>query len=503
MLITLFQKSQIKSLYILTAITLEYGNDVLTISEKLNMSQQAVRRHTDTLKEELAIISPNEPILIENNGQFILADTYKSNRFKPIIKLANTYLTDSRSANLLKLMIQQKKMNLLTLAHTLHISPSYCYTLIKQVNLGLKKYEIELVTQGNHVALKGEDIRLILLTYYFNKWQYELDDQLLTDFLTRHPEITSFNNIDESPIRLAIFEEALLSHGRPQKSSKHYDDHLDALYNIIQEGQDYFTHIPAPKTEAGDYLKRAVTAVTHLWITRVDSQTEQIAMANKMMALDNPISELSHNLISSFIYRFNLKYIQNDKNIYALIFFHLTINLMYIQQFRIDFSNLFYPSIDHVFKNTVDSDTDLTVEYKLIENFMKKVPIKSPIWDLASSPHFKKNIYRIFYATLNYASHSKVKIYVDMSASVDGLYLFKQKLSHLFSSDFFTFTESPLDADVVFIDRAKQIKTSGHVYLVFNMLTNQKWQDIFTYIMNIYFEKIDRLSDKSINDYFI
>lgn len=503
MLVHLFQKNQIKNLYILAAIVLEDATDIQSIAKKLNISQQSVKRTIQSLKSELTSQSPGDTVLIENNGKLCLSADYKSNPFKPIVKLANTYLSDSSSANLLKLMIQHGELNLITLSHDLHISPSYCYTLIKQLNVGLKKYDIELVSHNNMIFIKGAEIKLIFLTYYFNKWQYELDDDLLSAFLLRHPSITSYNNTDDTAVRLEIFKEVLHSRGRPKESSEHFDQHLDELYTIIQADQDYFPDIPAPQTESGEELKRAVTAITHLWVARVESSQDQIKLSDKMMVLDNPITELAHNLISSFIYRFNLEYIQKDKNIYALIFFHLTINLMYIQQFRIDFSNLFYPSVDQVFKYQVDSHSDLTVEYKLIETFMDKIPIESSLWDLASAPNFKKNIYRIFYAALNYSFQTKVSIYVDISASIDGLYLFKQKLSHVFSSDFFYYTDSPEDADIVFIDKAKKMKTTGQVYLVYNLLTNQKWQDMFSFIMEIYFEKLDKCSDQSLHDYFI
>ncbi|QIL45599.1 hypothetical protein G7081_00105 [Vagococcus coleopterorum] len=501
MLIGLFQKTQVKNLYILSAIILNQANTVESIAKNLDISTTTTKRSIAQLRDELSNLFPEEEILINEGNQIELAPSFHSRKFLPVIKLANEYLTVSSTAKLLKMVIEQPKLNIITLANELHISQSYCYTLINNLNAALKNYSIQLSTHDNQVFLDGEEIRLILLTYSFQKWQYELDDELLAAFYSRHSELNKEDNIDNAAMRLAIFKEALLTRGLPKMPSEHYDENLDQLHTIIQEGHDYFSDMPNPLTHEGEQLKRAVNSIGRLWITRINNPQTQLELAKQMIELDNPITDLAQDLASSFIYRFKVEAIQNDTDAFLLLFYQLTINIMYIYQFRIDFSKMFYPTAIDIFED--EKAVERTPEYKLIEQFVNYAPIKSPIWEVASSPLYRENFYRIFYATLDYSYTPKVNIYVDTSASIDGLYLFKQRLSSVFSNDIFTYTDDAKHADIVFIDRAKTINTTGEIYLLYNVTTTEKWQDVFKFILSIYFDKITRHTENAIDDYFI
>lgn len=501
MLVELFQKNQMKNLHVLTAITLNRANTIESLSTALNLSQLSTKRTLKILQEDLMTLFIERPILINQNNEFHLVDELHNNKFMPIIKLSNYYLEQSSTALLLKTIINKKKINIISLANILHISQSYCYTLIQQVNSALKSYEIQITTQDNIVQLTGEEIRIIFLKYYFQKWQYELDENLLLEFISRFPELANITNIDDSPMRLAIFIDVLKKEGAPQKISKHYNQTLLELQQIIQENQNYFTYENEPDTYEGKQLKVALNSTIHTWINRIQSPDDQVILADKMMTLpDNPITKLAQDLATSFIYRFKLEEFQKNDRLYSLLFFHLTINIMYIYQFRIDFSKMFYPKATTIFNS--EKEYTSTVEYELIEKFITQVPIKSPIWEIVSQKQYYEIIYPIFYAAMNYSYRPLLKIFVDESASADGIYLFKQQLSHVYSTDFFKFVSSPIDADIVFIEHAKQIKTNGKIFLVFDLTTNQKWQAVFDFIMATYFEKLDKQTNQSVDNYF-
>lgn len=503
MLIEIFNKNQLKSLYLLGAITVEKANTVETLSAALDLTASSVKRNLVSLYEDLAVLFPDDPVLFEYQGKIMLNKKYNSSRFIPIIKLTNDYLSQSTSANLLKEVIENRTINIVRLSHNLNIAQSYCYTIINNLNNALKKFMVQLQVTNNHVEFVGEEIRLILLTYHFQKWQYELDNNHLQSFLKRNPELAPITTIDQGPVRLKIFTEALLTRGLPKMPSEHYNSDLDELHTLIQEGHDYFSALPKPRSQEGETLKRAVNSIARLWIDGISEEEDQLVLANHMLQLANPITMLAQDLTSSFIYRFKLERFQTNDVAYNILFFQITINLMYIYQFRTDYTRMFYPSSINIFEDEKRDNVNHTVEYTLIDTFIKQVKVDSPIWEIASSPAFKENILRIFYSAYNYNFKLQLKIFVDMSARIDGLYLFKQKLAHALSPNIYTFTTDPMEADIVFIDHGKSIQTSGQVYLLYNVTTTKKWQEVFNYILNIYFEKVDQRMAEGHANYFI
>lgn len=503
MLVELFQKNQLKSLYLLGAIIVEKANTIESLSVALDLTNSSTKRTLQSLTADLEELFPDQMVLSQESSGIYLAPAYHGNRSLPIIRLTNHYLTLSPSANLLKRVIESKQINIVSLSNSLNIAQSYCYALIKNLNLALKKYLVQLSVKDNQVELAGEEIRLILLTYHFQKWQYEIDDTLLNDFLAKHPYLKNKDIDRDGLFRLEIFIEALLTRGLPSMPSEHYNEDLDQLHTLIQADHDYFQRLPKPKTYKGERLKRAVNSVARLWIVRINDKEEQLSLAKEMMELDNPITRLAHDLTSSFIYRFKLTDFQNNTRAYAMLFFHLTINLMYIYQFRIDYARMFYPSSIDIFADEKRDYAKLSHDYQLIDRFIREVKIDSPIWDIACSPQYKENMVRIFYASFTYFHRLQLAIYVDLSATIDGLFIFKQKLSHSLSENIYTYTDDPEKADIVFIDHGKQLKTNGQIFLLYNLTTTAKWQEVFSFILNTYFEKLDASIEESMDDYFI
>lgn len=503
MLKALFKKNQIKSLYILGTICLNKEKTMTSIASILELPYSTVKRTLPILKEDLSAFFPDEQVFIEEKETVMLNETFYSRRFLPLLKLSRYYLNDSVNALLLEQVMTNTSLNIIELSNRLSISQSYCYTIINQLNHSLKKYQLSISAKNNIVSLSGHNTRIIVFAYLFKKYQHQLNPELQQTFIKQLKLDRNLSPQEkEAAYRLGLFKDIFNSRGRPQHCLVDYNKTIDEINQVFSSYHDFFPDIDNLITDEEQALKHSVNTAIALIVYKIEDPKIQSELGGTLQDLNNPITNLAANICASFIYRFKLTKFQDDPLAYNLLYFHIITTLLYVHYFNIDHQRIFYPKAIDIFKDT-DTENDSSPEFLLIQTFIEQLPISDPLWKKSLSENHREKFYRIFYAAFHYSTSPSVSIYIDMSATIDGLYLFKQKIKTIFSSDTFTYTDDPKNADLVCIDHLKHVETSGKIILIYDLRNEQNWQNIFSLILSEYFNKVETYTKYSRSTFFV
>ena len=212
MITSFLKRNELAKLRMLAIILYQNKIELKELRDTLNYSTRTIARLVAELNNDIEKSTLSIPDIIINGKYIRLHSNLEDERFFTSYtkKLCLFYLKHSLEYQLFHQIFFKRETNLLTIASHLNTSQSHCYQLLKQLNVILHPFHINIDSKHFDLTIKGEEtqVTFFLASAYdiFNV----LEDQIVSNQKELfHPllshdgfNICDFNNQEVYYIRL-------------------------------------------------------------------------------------------------------------------------------------------------------------------------------------------------------------------------------------------------------------------------------------------------------------
>ncbi|HFP6581202.1 TPA: helix-turn-helix domain-containing protein [Enterococcus faecalis] len=493
-MIDFFLKKQTIKLDILLELSNQKKIDFLSYFIKKNIPRTTLKRIFDNLNNDL---KENElPCRIEQDEQkrYYLTFSEKTSALTTYQRLKLIYLKESLHFQLLSILLTTPTSSIYLLSEKLMVSTSYCYRLIRELNIELQTFRLTIETKkkGEQIKIIGHEqtfriFSFIILSeaYQTIEWPFQhITKQNIIESisLSKLKNIHSFSPSKQNQVffLIAITDLRIKNKCRLKKMNPDLLDFVKILKENVNFADDtlilnqrYYLDDKTLNNEVLFYnaLFRILIAHTIL--------PEQKQVAGKKLCLSNTtlsnsIIELAKAISDEFGLNSELNYYY--ELIYFLAIYELLLSLINVS---IDsFSQASDRYADSTEKLVYNNKLDIQIFYKkfLKNNINLKLSLVKDS-NFVYTCNFINTLVRIY-------SCSSLSIYFQFSKNFLGERLISQKISNMFNSSTLKFTKNFYQANLVISDSMDTIKElDGKNYFYFNNIDDKKlWVELIMFI---------------------
>lgn len=498
MITSFLKRNELAKLRMLAIILYQNKIELKELRDTLNYSTRTIARLVAELNNDIEKSTLSIPDIIINGKYIRLHSNLEDERFFTSYtkKLCLFYLKHSLEYQLFHQIFFKRETNLLTIASHLNTSQSHCYQLLKQLNVILHPFHINIDSKHFDLTIKGEEtqVTFFLASAYdiFNV----LEDQIVSNPKELfHPllshdgfNICNFNNQEVYYIRLLqrVYKERY-----PYLSHIHLHDTIKPILKTMVIINNPFSQQYFPTSDSLLFY--------NLYVRTVIPSIDTSSMRNQIGALltqlhSNPIINSLNALITELYHFFQQHQLSEFTQLRIDEFLYmLTLHTCYIDILHIDIKTLLKEDFHtHILSFLPDTRSQLVID---IENIVASHATSFPLWSSETQQQWIQQMTKVICSLIFPLKQPRLNILIESFSYYSNKCALQHQIANYFSKDMLVFVDNYQEADLIITDQEIPNTRNISHFFIFDHFSNDLWEKLLAMIVQEAHKKLIKSVD--------